>query len=60
MSFDTISTLIALHSKSNGYFSLFLENYKLNQDLELFSNSLKLPFPTHVAFIGKWSFWDGL
>jgi hypothetical protein len=43
-SFDTTSTLIALHPESNGYFPLFLEDCELNQDLKLSSNSFKLTF----------------
>jgi len=43
-SFDTTSTFTALHLESNGYFLLFLEDYKPNQNLELFPNSFKLVF----------------
>jgi hypothetical protein len=43
-SFDTISTLTALHLKSNGYFPLFLKNYELDQNLEFFFNSFKFAF----------------
>jgi hypothetical protein len=43
-SFDTASTFTALHLESNGYFLLFLEDYKPNQNLELFPNSFKLVF----------------
>jgi len=39
-SFDTTSTFIVLHLESNGYFPLFLENYKLDHGLELSFNSL--------------------
>jgi hypothetical protein len=41
-SFDTTSTLIALHLKSNGYFPLLLKDYGLDQDLQLSFNSFKL------------------
>ncbi len=41
---NTTSVLTTLHPKSYGYFLLFLEEYKLNQDLELFSDSFKLAF----------------
>jgi hypothetical protein len=44
ISFDTTSVFTTLHPKLDGYFPLFLKNYKPNQDLELFSNSLKLAF----------------
>jgi hypothetical protein len=40
----TTSALIALHHELNGYFPLFLENYKPDKDLELSSNSFKLAF----------------
>jgi hypothetical protein len=39
---NTTSTLIALQPESDGYFSLFFENYEVDQDLELSSNSFKL------------------
>jgi hypothetical protein len=38
------SILATLHHKLDGHFSLFLEDYELNQDLELSSNSSKLTF----------------
>ncbi len=44
MSFDTTLVLTALHPESNGYFPLFLKNYELDQNLELFSNSFKPSF----------------
>jgi hypothetical protein len=44
MSFNTTLTLTTLHCKSNGYFFLFLKDYKLDQDLELSFNSFKLMF----------------
>jgi hypothetical protein len=44
MSSNTTSTVITLHLKSNAYFSFFLEDYKLDQDLELSSYSFKLMF----------------
>jgi hypothetical protein len=43
-SFDTTSTFIALHFNLDGYPPLFLEDYKLNQNLELSSISFKLAF----------------
>ncbi len=33
---NTTSILTTLHLESNGYFLLFLENFELNQNLELF------------------------
>ncbi len=42
--FDTTSVLITLHFESNGYFMLFLEYYKLDQDFEFFFDSFKLAF----------------
>jgi len=42
MSFDTTLVFITLHLELDGYFSLFFEEYKLNQDLELSSNFFKL------------------
>jgi hypothetical protein len=44
MSFTTTSALTALHPESNGYFSFFLEDYELNQDLELSFDYFKLAF----------------
>jgi hypothetical protein len=44
MSLDTTSTFITLHPKSNGCFPFFLEDYELNQDIELSSYSFKLAF----------------
>jgi hypothetical protein len=44
MSFDTTLDLITLHLKLDGYFSLCLEDYELDKDLELFSDSFKLAF----------------
>jgi hypothetical protein len=41
---DTISVLITLHLKSNGYFLLFLKDYEPNRDLKYFSNSFKMAF----------------
>jgi hypothetical protein len=41
---DTTSTLTALHPKSNGYFSLFLENYKPDQDLKFSFDYFKSAF----------------
>jgi hypothetical protein len=59
MSFDTTLTLIALHPKLDGYFLLLLEDYKLNQNLELFFDHFKLTILMHAPFIGEWSVWDG-
>jgi hypothetical protein len=42
MSFYTTSTFITLHLNLDGYFSLFLEYYKPNQNIELFFDSFKL------------------
>jgi hypothetical protein len=42
--FDTTLALSTLHLESNGYFPLFLEYYKLDQNLELSSNDFKLTF----------------
>jgi hypothetical protein len=44
MSSNTTSALTALHPKLNGYFSLFFEDYKPDQDLELSSDFFKLAF----------------
>ncbi len=44
LSSDTILALIALHPELDGYFSLFLENYELDQDLEFSSDSFNLAF----------------
>jgi hypothetical protein len=41
---NTTSTLIALHLELDGYFSFFIENYKLYQDLKISSNSFELAF----------------
>jgi hypothetical protein len=41
---NTTSTFIALHTKCNGYFLLFLKDYKPDQDLELSFDSFKLAF----------------
>ncbi len=41
---DTTLTLITLHLKLDDYFLFFLENYELNQDLKIFSDSFKLAF----------------
>jgi len=64
-SFDTTSTLTTLHPESNGYFSLFLQDYKPDQDLKLFSNSFKLTFQCmpHISVSGPSRmvfehFWD--
>jgi hypothetical protein len=43
-SFDTTLTLITLHLESNGYFPLFLKDYKPNQNLEISLYSFKLTF----------------
>jgi hypothetical protein len=43
-SFDTTSAFTTLHFKSNGYFSLFLEDYEQNQNLKFSSESFKLIF----------------
>jgi hypothetical protein len=43
MSFDT-PIFYTLHHESNGLFSLFLEDYELDQNLELSFDSLKLAF----------------
>jgi hypothetical protein len=43
-SFNTTSTLTALHLQSHGYFPFFLEDYKLDQNLEISSISFKLAF----------------
>jgi hypothetical protein len=60
MSFDTISTLNILHLELDGFFPVFMENYKLNQGLELSSKSFKLALKYMPHFISKWSFWDVL
>jgi hypothetical protein len=44
MSFDTTFALTTLHSESDGYFPFFLEDYELDQDFKLSSNSFKLTF----------------
>jgi hypothetical protein len=44
MSFNTISTLTALHLKSNGYFPFFSKDYEQDKNLEFFSNSFELTF----------------
>jgi hypothetical protein len=61
-SFDTTLTLTILHLELNNFLFLFLEDYELDQDLKLSSYSFKLAFQfsTHVKFIYKWYFWDGL
>jgi len=41
---NTTFTLTALHPESNGYFPLFLEDYELNQNPKLSSDSFKLAF----------------
>jgi len=43
-SFETILVLTNLHLESYGFFSLFLEDHKLDQDLKLSSNFFKLAF----------------
>jgi hypothetical protein len=40
--FNTTSVFTTLHLESDGFFSLFLEDYKPDQDLELFFDSFKL------------------
>jgi len=42
MSFDTTLTFTTLHLEIDVYFSFFLEDYKLDQDLKLSSDSFKL------------------
>jgi len=44
MSSNTTLTFTTLHRKSDGYFFLFLEDYKPDQDLKLSSDSFKLMF----------------
>jgi hypothetical protein len=44
MSFNTTLVLIAVHFESDGYFLLFLEDYKLDQAIELYSDYFKLTF----------------
>jgi hypothetical protein len=44
MSSDTTSALATLQPKSNGHFSLFFEDYELNQNLELSFDYFKLTF----------------
>ncbi len=53
-SFDTTSTLTILHFELHCHFSLFLEDYELDQDLELFSDSFKLTFQpmSHLSTSG--------
>jgi hypothetical protein len=58
MSSNTTSTFTILHFESNGFFSLFIKDYKPNQDLELSFNFFTVGIPMHVKFICKWSFWD--
>jgi hypothetical protein len=41
---NTTSTFITLQLESNGYFPLFLKDYKLDQDLKLSFDSFKLAF----------------
>jgi hypothetical protein len=43
-SFDTTSILAILHHELDGFFPVFLEDYELNQDLELPFNSFKVAF----------------
>jgi hypothetical protein len=43
-SFDTTLALTPLHHELNGYFMLFLEDYELDQNLILSSDSFKLTF----------------
>jgi len=43
-SFDTTPTFTAQHLELNGNFPLFFKDYKLDQNLELSSNSFKLTF----------------
>jgi hypothetical protein len=54
MSSDTTLVLTTLHPKLDGYFSLFLEVYELDQDLDLSSNSFKLTFQRmlHLSISG--------
>ncbi len=51
---NTNSTFIALHLELDGYFSLFLKDYKLDQDIELSFNSFELTFQrtSHLSMIG--------
>jgi hypothetical protein len=44
MSFDTTSIFTTLQFELNGYFPLFLEDYKPDWDLELSFDSFKLVF----------------
>jgi hypothetical protein len=44
MSFNTTSIFTTLHPESDGYFLFFLEDYKLDQDLEFSFDSFKLTF----------------
>jgi hypothetical protein len=47
-SFETTLALIILHLESDGFFLLFLEDYKLNQDLKLSYEVFKLAFQCMV------------
>jgi hypothetical protein len=49
-SFDTTSTFIALHPKADGYSTFFFEYYKLNKNLEFFSDFFKLVFQ-HISHL---------
>jgi hypothetical protein len=53
-SFNTALTLTTLHLNLDGYFPLFLENYELDQDFELSSDSFKLAFQRmpHLSISG--------
>jgi hypothetical protein len=53
-SFDTTSTFITLHLELDGYFLLFFEDYKPNQDFELSFDSFKMAFQSmsHLSASG--------
>jgi hypothetical protein len=59
MSFNTTLIIPVIHPKSDDYFFIFLENYKLIQNLEFFFWFLQVDIPMHATFIGKWCFYDG-
>jgi hypothetical protein len=66
ISFNTTSTLIALHLKLDGYFLSFFKKYKSNQNCKLSSNSFKLAFqhmphlssnhPSRMVFEQLWDY----
>ncbi len=58
--FSPTPTLVftTLHPKSNGFFSLFLEDYNYTKTLSFFLIPSNW-HSTHTTFIVKWYFWDG-